>query len=476
MGERSDYTLSVDWGSTYLKSSLFDGGLARLAEGSVPVRYKVREAGRVELDASEMWESTAGLMRQTCTAAGIEPCEITRVALTGQAQTFAILDAAGRPLTPFLSWLDRRAVEEPARIAEELGVEFHQHCSFPHPTPLLQACKVLWLRRNHPELLGPGARVAPLTGLLALRLAGVNATDRNLAAMSGLYSLRAGGWWAGALRACGLRAEQLPALLDVGARLTARVRCEEIAFRPGLEVLFAGNDQTAGAFGNDCRRAEMVVTLGTALVAYRYAGDLPGPYSPDGCWGPYPGGGFYELAVQDEGTSAMDRARGQLLPGQDIGAFMSCAESAWAARRSRRPGAKEVQKGEGDEVFFYPGRMGPGGAWVGAGDRDVRALAVLEGISFALRRLIVEDLRCGSAESPVCVIGGGSKSRFWLQLLADVLNCPVRRGEGDALLGAAAMARPGMRPPTPDRSDLLLPDGRRAALYDDLYRKWRANR
>lgn len=479
MPKRLPLILSIDCGSTNLKAGLFDEGLHRLAEDSLPVIYSVRDAERVEFDAEKMWHTTVALIRHVCAMAGIQPVEITRIALTSQAQTFTILDAAGSPLMPFLSWADKRAVTESAELAEQLGAEFHLHCSFPAPSPQLQLLKVLWVQHHHPEWFSLDSRMVSLPEFVALRLAGIQAIDRNLASMSGLYSLQRGDWWSDAVRSCGLRNEQLPLLVDTGASRRAKKPCDDIVFSPKLEIVFAGNDQTAGAFGNACHSDKMIVTLGTALVVYRYAGDEPGPYSPGGCWGPYPGGGFYELATRDEGCAALDWARSQLMPEDDMETFMGYAESSSfsggdAFSHSLYKGETEGNA-EGERIFFYPERMGTEGAWVGKGDLAARVHSVLEGISFTLRRLIVEELQAGARPSSICVIGGGSNSRFWLQLLADILNCPVRRGEGDTLLGAAMMAIPEAVPPAHSTSDVLKPDPSRAALYEDLYRNWLAN-
>ena len=463
MADTQDHILSIDWGSTHAKAAVFDTRLERLAESARPVRYAIRDAERAELDPEEVWESTADLIRAACRDAALAPRRLGTIALTSQAQTFTVLDAAGEPVLPFLSWLDRRSRDDVAPLAEALGAGFHESCSYPGPRPALQLCKIRWLQRTRAGLIGPDARVAPLTSFLALRLAGVLHVDRNLAAMTGLYSLRTGGWWPEALRLSGLREEQLPPLIDVGESVRVVKPCTELGLSPDLQILFAGNDQTAGAYGNRCHDGGLVVTLGTALVSYRHAGSVPGPYSPGGCWGPYPAGGFYELAGQDEGGAALDWARERLMPGRDIAAFLAAARSAHDSQLRNTP-------------LFYPSRMGTDEVWLGEEDRDARALAVLEGISFALKRLILDGLRVGLPVPSVCVSGGGSRSAFWLQLLADILNSPVRRAEGDALLGAAAMARRESLRPESTPAPPLLPAPPQAAYYDDLYCAWSGTR
>jgi sugar (pentulose or hexulose) kinase len=79
-------------------------------------------------------------------------------------------------------------------------------------------------------------------------------------------------------------------------------------------------------------------------------------------------------------------------------------------------------------------------AWQGSfSGVDEKAYAVLESITFDLYKLVFDDLAAPEG-TLLQVIGGGSHSELWLQLIADVLKCPVSVGSGDSLLGAAAMA------------------------------------
>jgi xylulokinase len=60
-------------------------------------------------------------------------------------------------------------------------------------------------------------------------------------------------------------------------------------------------------------------------------------------------------------------------------------------------------------------------------DRAAIVQAVLEGVAFA-----IADCRDALADTGIVIseadaIGGGSRSRFWLSVLANVLNIPIHR-------------------------------------------------
>jgi sugar (pentulose or hexulose) kinase len=447
--------LAIDCGSTNHKVALFDSTLNRRAVCSKPVAYTIRNGERAEFDAGKIWQDTVWQIRHVCQEAEIEPAAITSIALASQAQTFVILDAPGRPVMPFMSWMDKRAREESIELNEQLGRKFHRHCSFPSPIPELQLSKLLWVRRHHPDWLTSEAKIFSVPGFLAWRLGALHVTDTNLAAMSGLYSSLENGWWKAALEACGARREQLGELVPAGHAVQARRPCPELGLSADVRIVFAGNDQTAGAYANGVGVNQVVLTLGTALVVYRYAGQTAGPYQSESCWGPYPGGGFYELATRDEGCAALDWAVQKLMP-DDARGFMERAASA-------APGT----------AFFYPQHLHGDKAWMGSDNLAARARAVLEGLCFSARQLIESDLKLKLSEAPVTVIGGGSECCVWLQILSNVLNRPIHRGKGDALLGAAMMAQAGIKAPFASNTETVLePVARSVAQYDALYRAW----
>ena len=445
--------LAIDCGSTNHKVALFDEELRRLATRFAPVAYIVRDAERVEFEPEKSWRDTCLLIRQACAAAGIQSRQITTVALASQAQTFTLLNMPGEPIVPFLSWADKRAQEESAELAKGMGARFHRHCSFPAPLPQLQLSKLLWLARRLSPALRARTRVVSLPAFLALRLAGLHCSDSNLAAMSGLYSLTKGDWWPEALSACSLEIESCGQVVEIGTAVPAVAPCAELELSPELRVVFAGNDQTAGAYGTGAEG--LVITLGTALVAFRFAGTATGPFQEAGCWGPYPGGGFYELLTRDEGCAALDWAVAQSRPGDETG-FLDLGASAPCGG-----------------ALFYPQHIHTPNAWLGSDDPAVRARAVLEGICFSMRELVDNMSPPGTAREAVTAIGGGSANPFWLTILANVLNRPVHRGQGDILLGAAMLARPGVEPSHPANAGSFLPESNKVEEYEQVYYTWR---
>ncbi|MBN1558037.1 MAG: hypothetical protein JW951_07815, partial [Lentisphaerae bacterium] len=206
--------LAIDLGSTSFKAAVFNAG-RRAGEGTCALVYNRGPGGRVELDGGRVIEALRTAAAGALQAAGGPVPDA--VAVTSQAQTFTVTDAGGTPLMPFISWLDvRGGAARDALAANAAFAEVARHASFPMLLAGQQLCQVRRLRDTCPGLLAGDHRVIPLSGYAVMQLTGSPVYDRNLAAMSGFYSMESGSWWAAALDACGLRAEQLPPLADVG--------------------------------------------------------------------------------------------------------------------------------------------------------------------------------------------------------------------------------------------------------------------
>jgi sugar (pentulose or hexulose) kinase len=124
-------------------------------------------------------------------------------------------------------------------------------------------------------------------------------------------------------------------------------------------------------------------------------------------------------------------------------------------------------------VLFYPNHIETPSAWIGEGSPAEMALAVLEGIGYALRQLIFDELGGELDLQKLILIGGGSRSDFWLQLLADILGIVIQRGDGDSLAGAAQLAIPGVTPASHSKRKDWIPMDARTKVFQDIYQKWR---
>ncbi|MCX6969931.1 MAG: FGGY family carbohydrate kinase [Verrucomicrobia bacterium] len=437
-----------------MKAAVYSSDGLRLADASRPLPYSVHSNSRVELLPDAVNDCFRGLLGDLCRSAGISLRDIRKVSFTSQAQTFTVLHPSGHAQGPFLGWADARATQEASELQETLGEEFHSRSGSPSVKPTHMISKVLWWKRVHG--LPAEMRVASLPSYLAMQLGAAQRTDTNLAAMSGFYSIPDGTWCPRALMATGIQAGQLGGLVKIGEVLPGNPHAQGFEFAPDLEVVMAGNDHTAGAVGSGCSAGRSILTLGTAGVLYRHAGNHPGPYSSRGLWGPYPGGGHYELLVLIHACSALDWADDFLHGGVDSMRFI---------RSMRQARVRE------DSVIFSPDEWGSAQAWKGEGILEEKAYAVLEGIAFSLRRLAGDDF-CKPGGG-IVVLGGGSRLDEWVQLVANIFDCQLVRSAGDGLDGAAAIAGVSLRGGHPPVNDTFFPDSTNKELLSRRFQRWK---
>jgi xylulokinase len=157
---------------------------------------------------------------------------------------------------------------------------------------------------------------------------------------------------------------------------------------------------------------------------------------------------------------------------------------------------EKAPAGEREPLFFLPylsGERTPHndasarGSFVGLSHQTDRASlgrAVMEGVAFAFADCLDALRAAGTSVERATAVGGGSRSRAWLKIMADVLNMPIDLpAEGD-FGGAFGAARLGLiaaenddplavcRPPA--ISETLLPDPASAEAYRDAFRRYRA--
>ncbi|MGC8795091.1 MAG: xylulokinase, partial [Bryobacteraceae bacterium] len=214
--------------------------------------------------------------------------------------------------------------------------------------------------------------------------------------------------------------------------------------QPGTPVVGGGGDQASSAVGNGIVEPGIVsCTLGTSGVVFAHM-DEPA-YDPEGrvhtfCHAVR--GAWHVMGVTQGAGLSLQWFRNQLAPGTSYDQLT--AEAATAP-----PGSHGL--------FWLPYLMGERtphldasarGGWIGLTAKHTRAdliRALLEGVSYSQKDCLDLIEQLGVRVSSVRLSGGGARSAFWRQLLADVFARRVvvlETQEGSAY-GAALLALVG---------------------------------
>lgn len=443
-----DLVAAVDLSTTGSKCVIWDAAGTAVATGRSGLDLATPFPGAGEQDPLQWWSATVQAV--SAAVAQVDASRVQGIAIANQRETFACLDEHGQALRPAMLWLDRRASVE----VEEHGTpEVHDRTGKPvNPTPAWY--KLLWLRAHEPEVLRRTAHVVDVHGYLVQRMTGRWATSVAAADPLGLVDVRTGDWDDGLLSDVGLSREQVGDLVapgDVVAPLTADAAAQ-LGLPAGLPVVSGAGDGQAAALGADVTEPGRAwLNLGTGLVAGCYSDEYEARDDYRAMTGAVPGTFSYEVFI-GAGTYMITWFLDAFVPKED-------RSTVGGATIEQRLGDEAAQVPIGADgllvVPYWNAALTP--YW----DQDARGVmiglhgghgrahvyrAVLEGLAYELR-LCLERI---DAALPVPVeelvtMGGGARSPFWCQLIADVLRKPlVLSGhEESTCLGAAMLAAAG---------------------------------
>ncbi len=435
--------VAVDCSTTGAKALVVDAYGAVLAQGRAPIATSTPQPGWYEQRAEDWWGATRAAVREALEAAGLRVRDsVEAICLTHQRESFVCLGADDTPLRPALLWMDGRARTQISALGTA-GVE--EVSGKPADiTPSLY--KLAWLRENEPETMRAAVRIMDVHAMLAHALVGRWVSSTASADSLGLFDVREAAWSPALLDLVGLRAEQLPELVPAGTVVGPLLPAVAADLGLGSHVCLVaglGDGQAAGLGAGATAPGTAYLNLGTSVVL-----------------------GAQALAYR---PSRRYRTLVSAMPGQmTLEAFMSSGTYLpdWFRQRFGRPaldGAPDPEL-EAAAAALPPGSEGlltvpywnaaqtphwdadACGAMVGwhGGHGPAHAYrSLLEGITLEIAAQVdgIEE-GTGRRLSRVVLMGGGSRSPLWRQIVADVLGRPLvlARGEEVSALGAAVVA------------------------------------
>ena len=187
--------------------------------------------------------------------------QIATLAISSQAETLVLLDAAGAPTRRVIVWLDNRAVDEAAAIAEHFGTEAMFRISGqPEVVPTWPACKILWVKRNEPAVFAATARFLLLEDYLLYRLTGEYVTELALQSDSLLVDINTRQWFQPMLDYLGVGPERFGRLVEPGAPIGQLD--PQGAAEAGLDPVNAGGRRCARPNDRRARRGQPAARAG----------------------------------------------------------------------------------------------------------------------------------------------------------------------------------------------------------------------
>jgi xylulokinase len=435
--------LGIDLGTSGVKAVVLDREHHVVASGTAPLAVDQPQPLWREQAPQAWWRACDDAVRQALAglaASGHKPGEVDCIGLTGQMHGATLLDGEGEVLRPAILWNDGRSAEECALL--ESKVPRSRQITGNMMMPGFTAPKLLWVARHEPEIFERVRQVLLPKDWLRWRMTGEYATDMSDAAGTLWLDVAKRDWSGELLGACGLSREHMPALHE-GPEVTGVLRAE-LAQRWGLRaipVVAGASDNAAGALGAGVYRAgDAMLSLGTSGVVFVATCEFvanPAQAVHSFCHAlPQT---WHLMSVMLSAASCLDFTA-SLLGEADMELLL--AEAQARGLQPSTPLFLPYLNGErtphnnphAQAVFF------------GLNAGTVRAdlvNATLEGVCHGLAQGIAALQVTGIALEQVNLIGGGSRSGYWAQMLADATGLEVTRREDAAVgpaLGAARLA------------------------------------
>jgi xylulokinase len=437
-----DLVIGIDCSTTASKAVVWDRHGKAVAIGRHGYGLTHPQSGWAEQNATDWWKATSNALADV--AKSVDPARIASIAITHQRETFVCLSNDGNPIRPAITWMDMRATRE---VADHGTDEVHRITGKP-PNPTPAWYKLLWLNAHEPETIRNAAHIVDVAGYLVRKLTGKWSTSWACADPLGLVNLNTFDYDDALLLAAKINRTQLCKLLapgDIAGHLTTSAASTTGLLAGTPIVIGAGDGQSAGLGCNITEPGKAYLNIGTGTVSGVYAdgysygkafrtmgGPIPGTYILE----TFIGGGTGNVVWFVEQLSGISPTETQ--PAEQI------LESL----------AAEISEGSDNLLClpYWTGAMTPywdghaRGAFVGLSGLHGKAhmyRAILEAIALE-ERILIEGVEAATQQpiTEIILLGGGSRSPLWCQIIADVLGRTVKlaREQESTALGAGIHA------------------------------------
>ena len=476
---RAEAVLVYDLGGTSFRAALVNQDGKMIGPAVVKHPLNLDERGFFELNPEDWWRDMLHVTDRLFSLPLGDTAEVVGICLGGITRTQVFLDRKGRSLRPAIIWADSRAAAEAEEIKICQAVLGSAGQTYGPVNAFHPLARLVWLKKNQPDIFWHLARVVEPKDYLNFRLTGELAGD--LPAQARLLRRTDQHFAEELCLAVGLPRGLFPVLLRpehtlgvVKPGLPAPL--DRLAGRPvlvgsmdaWLAALGLGANHPGRAF-NISGTSEVLGLVTTRQVEAPGLVDLP--------WG----SGLYQIGGPSQAGADCLAWLAELFGQPEASALLD--DLALSARHQETVIFLPYLRGERVPLWRADAR----GLFFGLNRSHGKAdliWAVLEGVAMANRQILsLAEEACGGPAAEVRIGGGAGRSEIWCQVKADVLGRPVVRLENPeaGLLGAAMVAWMGLNKfSTFDQAESALvkverrfsSDPTRSQAYDRLFELW----
>ena len=419
--------MGLDLGTTGCKAMVFDTDGCLLSHHYV----EYSPVSPTELSPEELKNAAFEVVGKA--AAGYD---VTSICISSFGESFVLLDEADKPLDNILLYTDTRGLKQCDGMVASHGEERFRRVAGVKPSVMYSLSKLAYYAEEKPETIKKARHALLIAGYIAYLLTGESAIDHSLAARTMAFDIVGKQYddillsYAGVDKSLLPRAVQSGSVMgmvrkDIAGQLSLNARCA---------VAIGGHDQVCAAIGAGVLSPGPAIDGMGTVECITFCFDHPMltdefldngyacvPYSVPGCYATYAfnfTGGSLLKWYRDTFTSGITELADT--KGMSFYAYMDSI------------GAKEPT-----DLIVVPHFAGSA-----TPDMNPSAKGVIYGLSFAtdnaaLYRGLLEGVtlemvynldilgKSGLSVTQLRATGGGAKSKYWLQIKADMTGLPI---------------------------------------------------
>lgn len=435
------YLMAIDAGTGSVRVILFNTAGEELFVSQSEWFHKEdpRFPGSMDFDVEYNFQIIEDLIRETLLKSRINPQDIVAISTTSMREAIVLYDATGKELWACAN-VDSRSNDEVSTLYDEHpGLEEEVYQVSGQTFSLGAIPRILWVKNNLPDVYGNTKYVTMLNDWIIYRLTNILSVEPSNGCTTGLFNITERNWDLQLAKKSGIREDIFPRVYESGS--VVGLVSTKIANATGLssatKVVAGGGDAQLGCIGMG------VIEDGDAAVL---------------------GGSFWQFECNTTNVKMDDHSRVRVnchaVPNTwqyEAIAFYPGLVMRWF-RDSFCDLEKRIQQETGESIYSQMGKKAeqvpPGSygmmsifsdkmnyiSWKHAAPSFINFKldaekfnkvtfyrAIMENAAFVTKGNmdLVQDITKSPVDS-IIFAGGASQSKLWCQILADVLNVPVK--------------------------------------------------
>jgi xylulokinase len=475
--------IGLDVGTSGVKAVSFDPEGRILSKAYNAYQLALTSGGKRELSPLSIWGSTQKAL--TDMAANCPQDNICALSISSFGEAFLPIGEDGKELSSIMLFTDERGKCEFEQMTATLsGNKIAETCGL-KPHIAYSASKLLYLKNKHPEIFKKTKHFLLIGDYIFYKLSGLAYTDYSLASRTMLFDVHKKQWDKNLLNLFGMEDDKLSHVVPSGTIIgeVSLPIARQLGLSPKTLLVAGGHDQPCCALGAGGMPEMPVCSMGTSeCVTPILKYPLPSKeiINHGFCVEPF-------LSSDDYCTLAYNATSGLLVDWF----FNTFAKDCFSDTSPQYKILEGRAPAHPTNLFVLPYLMGSGTPYLDSGarlafvgmdqgtSREDIFKACLEGLCFD-QRLNLELLKEVCSPKALVAVGGGSKSKLWVQIKADILQMPIMTMECNeaGALGCAVLCAVALGAHTNTEmatkamcriKDRCLPNPENKTCYDEMF-------